>query len=369
MKILIIAGKTRSLVNFRGDLIKDLISAGHEVLAIAGDHDKDSIIDLKMMGVEFSTFPVKRNSLNPISDINMLLFLVRFIKKNKPEMILSYTIKPVIWGGIASRICNINNFYAMITGLGFAFQSGGIKRKSLNYLVKVLYRMALVKSKGVIFQNDDNQSKFIDEGIIQKSQSYRVNGSGVNTSHFAGSAIPTGKVKFLSIARLLKEKGLREYYEAAATIKKNNPNLVFQLLGPEDSSPDSIKIEEVNKWVESGVIEYLGESKDVRPYLQNCTVFVLASYHEGMPRTVLEAMSTGRPIITTNVAGCKDTVINGLNGYLVDHKSVEQLAISMSDLAINRENIERMGMQSRIMALEKFDVVKVNKELFKIMEL
>ena len=221
----------------------------------------------------------------------------------------------------------------------------------------------------MIFQNPDNLQVFVDNDIIEKKQAVRVHGSGVNLSHYKKSEPKAKSFTFLTIARLLGEKGLREYAAAAKIVKQKYPNVVFQLVGPEDPSPDGIPINEVNNWHESGFIEYLGVTEDVRPHLNSCNIFVLASYHEGMPRTVLEAMATGRPILTTNVAGCKETVIDGETGFLVEKQNVEQLAEKMLWFIENQERWKMMAEKSRELAIESFDVNKVNDELLKIMEL
>lgn len=283
-------------------------------------------------------------------------------------MMLAYTIKPIIWGGIAARLAKVSNFYALVTGLGYAFQKGGKVKNLLNTLVKFLYRVALKNSKGVIFQNQDNMQVFIDEGIVPKDKCFLVNGSGVDLSHFKVSPLPP-RTHFLLISRLLGDKGIREYAKAAEIVKQKYPEAVFELVGPEDPSPDGIKLGEVNKWVSSGAIKYSGATTDVRPFIENCSIYVLPSYHEGMPRTVLEAMAMGRPILTTDVPGCRETVINGENGWLVDKANVKQLTERMIWFIENQEQWSVMGEKSHAMANGKFDVHKVNAEILKIMGL
>ena len=217
----------------------------------------------------------------------------------------------------------------MVTGLGYAFEKGGWLRNTVSGLVKQLYRFALEKSQAVIFQNDDNLNCFVDLGLVEKGKCFRVFGSGVDTSHYQQSPLPSGNTHFLLIARLLGDKGIREYVEAARIVKKEYPNVTFQLLGPFDSSPDRITKQEISQWQQAGVIDYLGETNNVLPYIEACHIYVLPSYHEGLPRTVLEAMAVARPIITTSAVGCKDTVIEGSNGYKVPVKDAQALADCM----------------------------------------
>jgi len=369
VKICIIGALPSSLINFRGELIKSLVAEGHNVIAMASGASNMDVTDIEALGVKYVDYSVTRNGLNPFADMNTLKNFIVLFKKEKPDIVLAYTIKPVIWGGIATRFFSNMRFYGLITGLGFAFQHGNFKRNLLNAIATNLYRLALAKAKNVIFQNTDNLQVFLDKNIIVKEQGVRVNGSGVNLAHFTKCNITTSSIIFLTVARLLGEKGLREYAAAAKIVKQKYPDVTFQLVGPEDPSPDGIPISEVNQWHNDGYIEYLGSATDIRPHIINCNIFVLASYHEGMPRTVLEAMATGRPILTTNVPGCKETVIEGENGFLIEKQDVEQLVDKMLWFIEHQEKWQTMADKSHELAMEKFDVRKVNNELLKIMEL
>lgn len=371
MKVLVIAGSPRSLYNFRGDLIQELMQSGHEVVAAAAQPEDSIRVEIEKLGCKFVTVPIERSGLNPVSDFRLLIQLIRLMKSEQPNLVFSYTIKPIIWGGIASKLFRSTRFYGLVTGLGFAFQKGGVKRNLLNAVVRVLYKFALHSANGVIFQNLDNRDMFLDQGIVQENKTFRVHGSGVNTQKFAQKAgnVKEGEFVFLSIARLLKEKGIYEYVEAARIVKAKYPSVTCQLLGAEDPSPDGISIEEIKKMHDSGVIEYLGWTNDVRPCLEASSVFVLASYHEGLPRTSLEAMSIGRPVLTTNAVGCRDTVVEGENGFCVPVGDSNSLAQKMIWFIENTDRIPEMGAYSRRMVLEKFDVQKVNKMLIGILGL
>ncbi len=358
----------QSIVNFRGELVRRIGNLEYQVFALASEADSKEIENIEKLGAKYINYPIFRNGLNPYHDILTLLSLIKILAKVQPKVVLSYTIKPIIWGGLAARFTNVKSFYAMVTGLGYAFQKGGRAKSLLNTLVKFLYRSALKKSKGVIFQNRDNMQVFIDEGIVPKEKCFLVNGSGVDLSHYNLSPLPSTP-HFLLIARLLGDKGIREYAQAAKLVKQKYPEAVFELVGPEDPSPDGIKLDEVQQWTESGAIKYSGETTDVRPFIENCAIYVLPSYHEGMPRTVLEAMAMGRPILTTDVPGCRETVIDGKNGWLVEKANVEQLAEKMIWFIDNQDKWQEMGKISHAMAYEKFDVHKVNAEILKIMGL
>ena len=372
-KVLIIGALAESLYKFRGDLIHSLFAAGHDVVTMAGYTDDVTRNRIEALGVSFRGYPVHRNGMNPLHDLVTLFALRRAFVEINPEVVLAYTIKPVIWGGLALRtlktIGGSVRYYALITGLGLAFQPGDFKQNALTKLVSLLYRMALNGADKVIFQNQDNMQVFVDCRIVNERNCDVVSGSGVNISDFVVSDLPQLPIVFLTIARLLGDKGLREYVQAALIVKKRYPDVVFNVVGPADPSPDGIPFDEVEKWQLSGAINYLGSLEDVRPIIDGCHVYVLASYHEGMPRTVLEAMSMGRPILTTDVPGCRETVLSGDNGYLVPVKNVAALAERMIWFIEHHSELTGMGFKSRQISEARFDVNKINADMIRILGL
>ncbi len=366
MNIMIVGTLPQSLINFRGELLDSLSNQKGKLFAMASGASDRETREIECKVDKYFDYPVARSGLSPIRDLLTLLCLIKHFKSNEANIILAYTIKPVIWGGIAARLYSNNSFYALVTGLGYAFQPGGKLKSVLVWLVRNLYKTALKRAKAVIFQNRDNMQVFIDEGIVPQEKCFLVNGSGVDLSHFEKEPLPNNP-RFLLIARLLGDKGIREYAKSAVLVKKEYPNVTFDLVGPEDPSPDGIDISEINELHDKGVINYHGATNDVRPFIKDCSIFVLPSYHEGMPRTVLEAMAMGRPILTTDVPGCRETVINGENGWLVEKANVEQLAERMIWFIENQEQWSIMGNKSHSMANDKFDVHKVNAEILKIM--
>ncbi|MCK5667201.1 MAG: glycosyltransferase family 1 protein, partial [Thiotrichaceae bacterium] len=257
IKIIVIGALPSSLVNFRGELISSLVSNGHQVIAMASSASIGEVNQIISLGVRYIDYSVQRNGLNPLADLKTLFNFIKVFKEEKPDVVLAYTIKPIIWGGLAVRLFPQIKFYGLITGLGFAFQSGGVKRTLLTSIVANLYRRALTKAPKVIFQNPDNLQVFCDKEIIKNEQAVRVNGSGVDLSHFVRSTPMAKAFTFLTIARLLGEKGQREYAAAATIVKQQYPGVVFQLVGPADPSLDGIPIDEVNKWHTDGCVEYL----------------------------------------------------------------------------------------------------------------
>jgi len=370
MKIIIIGALPESLINFRGELIKKLVNDNHTVIAMGAYTDIATKSRIEQLGCRYISYPIARKSTNPLSDVKTFIALFKVFKKEKPNKVIAYTIKPVIWGGFSAKCFSNIEFNALITGLGFAFQSGDFKRNLVKFIVKSLYKAALSTAKNIIFQNEDNKKTFITNKIIPSSKAHVVNGSGVNLEHFKYKEMPQqSPFTFLTIARLLGDKGLREYASAAKIVLRQYPNVKLQILGPEDPSQDGIKLTEVSSWQEEGVIEYLGNTSDVRSFIEQCHVFVLASYHEGLPRTVIEAMAIGRPILTTDVPGCRDTVEEGINGFLVEKQNVEHLASKMIWFIENENQLPIMANNSLMIAQNKYDVRKVNNVIFKILNL
>ncbi len=349
--------------------MSSLIQAGHRVTAMSAQADPEIVEDLKKLGAVYRSYPVNRRGVNPVRDVQTMFALRKVYAELKPDIVLAYTIKPVIWGGLALEDLRETRFFALITGLGFAFQGKSLIRKMMTALVTRLYRVAMVKSERVIFQNSDDRDAFVQRGIISAKKCRIVSGSGVDTERFAFARYPASELVFLSTGRLLGEKGFREYAQAARLVKAQYPLARFQILGGEDPSSDAISLQEIKEWEDQGWVEYLGETNDVRPFLKACNVFVLASYHEGMPRTVIEAMAVGRPIITTDAAGCRETVQEEQNGFLVPVKDAQTLAERMIWFIQNPESMEPMGRESRRMAEERFDVRIINKQMMEIMGL
>lgn len=369
-KVVLIGALPESLTNFRGPLLQEFVDLGLDVYAMAAPASEEQRAHLKALGVTFIEFPVQRNGLNPIQDLKTWWVLRRELQNINPDLVLAYTIKPVIWGGLALTGNKKVKFYALITGLGFAFQGQGPVRNLLKIAVSSLYKYSLMKASSVIFQNKDDQELFIARGIVPSSKSHIVNGSGVDTGHFSPARSFDGAPTFLTMARLLAEKGLRVYADAARRVKQTFPHVKFKLLGAPDPSPDGIPLDEVMRWDAEGVVEYLGETNDVRPHLAACHVFVLASYYgEGLPRTIIEAMAMGKPILTTDNVGCRETVIPGENGFLVPVKDANALAERIIWFIEHQDDWQRMGDASRKLAVEKFDVKKINAKMLKIMGL
>ncbi|CAG34760.1 glycosyltransferase family 4 protein [Desulfotalea psychrophila] len=364
--VLLIASFPDSLIKFRGPLIDALLARRLEVhVAVPNLAEGDAIHQaLTGKGVSVHVIGLQRTGVNPVADLSTILELYRLMIKIKPRFVLGYTIKPVVYGSLAAWLARVPRRFALITGLGYAFtgQAGG-KRGLLKTLIQRLYRFALGRVDKVFFQNPDDEELFRKLGILSAKVASRiVNGSGVDVAEYQQVLLPKSP-HFLLIARLLGDKGVREYVQAAVQVKIIYPQAQFQLVGWIDDNPDAIKRQELDDWVAAGTVEYLGKLDDVRPAIAGCGVYVLPSYREGTPRTVLEAMAMGRAVITTDAPGCRETVIDGLNGYLVSVKSVAALVDVMQKFIENPELVAEMGAESRRIAEEKYDVHKVNAHM------
>ena len=358
-----------SVWRFRGDLINAILEHDIDVDVVAPgiDHEFQGRMHLEESGVGLHRVDLERSGVNPFHDFRLLHQLAAFFLRTKPNCVLAYTAKPVIYGLVAAWIAGVEKRYAMITGLGFAFTG---RNGILTMIVRTLYRFSLSKAHKVFFQNPDDEALFRRSGILRSTATTAiVNGSGVNLRDFPVAPIPAGPCRFLMIGRLIGDKGVREYVQAARVIRREYPSAVFSLAGWIDENPDSISNGELQAWIDDGVVEFVGRLDDVRPEIARSTVYVLPSYREGTPRTVLEAMSMGRPVITTDTAGCRETVVDGYNGYLVPIKSAQTLVTAIRRFIVQPELIERMGARSRSLAEEKYDVDKVNARMLEEMDI
>ena len=365
MKILIISPKNRTTYNFRGDLIKSMQALGHSVI-VTGPN-KDDVDGVLALGVEFREIPVSKNGTNVFSDLKYMKNLKKLMKAEKPDVVLGYTVKPVVYGSMAAKKAKVKNINSMITGGGYTFTAKSFKAKLIGFVVRALYKKGLKCSNNVIFQNQDDLEEFVAKKLVKREKCTVVNGSGVNMQKFSQGPFDKG-MKFLMISRLLKSKGVLEYLEAARMVKQKYPSVEFGLLGKyEEAMQDAIAKETIEEYIADGTVVRYGETNDVRPYYQGCHVYVLPSYREGTPRTVLEAMASGRAIITTDANGCRDTVIDGKTGFLVPVKDAEALAEKMQYFIENPAEIEIMGQESYNLCKEKYEVGKVNDSLLNIM--
>ena len=365
-KFLLLASYPDSLVIFRRALICALVAEGLKVHVAAPDLPASSPIrkELEVLGVRVHEIVLQRAGMNPIVDVKTVYSLWRLLRQVQPDFFLGYSIKPVIYGNISAWLAGVPNRYSLITGLGYTFQGACGQRKWIKKIVQSLYRVALGKTHKVFFQNPDDEALFDSLSIVgsPSQKTVVVNGSGIDTNEYTVQPFPES-TRFLLIARLLGDKGVREYFKAATRVRRQNPDVRFGLVGWIDENPDAITQSELEEWIASGDLQFYGRLDDVKPAITDCTVYVLPSYREGIPRTVLEAMAMGRPIITTHAPGCRETVVDGVNGFLIPVKAVDELVISMMKFIERPETASRMGKHSRRIAEEKYDIQKVNEHM------
>ena len=371
--ILIISSHAPSLINFRLPLIKELLRKGNKVSIATTkykftDNLQNQLIDL---GIKINIFSLSRSGLNLFRDFKSFREMRNIIQNCNPDILIAYTAKPVIYTGIILKSFPKISYYPLITGLGYAFTSdNNFKRTILKNLMIKLYKEGLKSASKVIFQNTDDKNLFNKLKIIKKKNLLRVvNGTGVDLKAYPFSTLPSKPI-FLMISRLLVDKGVREYVQAAKIVRSRFPRAIFQLAGYFDENPSGISLNELKFWIKQKNIQYLGEIDSVRSILKSCRYYVLPSYREGTPRSTLEALSTGRPVITTDVPGCRETVINKKNGLLVPPKNPKALAKAMITLLEQKDKATKsMAKQSYLIAKKKYKIEKVNKSILSIIGL
>ena len=373
MIVLVVGGFSRSLINFRGHLLQSMAAAGHEVHAAAPGllADQTTASGLRAIGVTPHDVAIQRVGLNPLKDLGALASLLRLMREVGPDAVLAYTAKPVIWSMLAGALTGIPKRFALITGAGYAFGSATSgKRALISKIARSLYRYGLACASQVFFQNRDDAALFADLRLVPKSTPTAIfAGSGIDIERFMPQPLPAEPLSFLLIARLLGDKGIREYFSAAQMVSAVHPEVRFALVGPPDESPDGISRRELDAMLSRSIVQWHGETDDVRPFIAASHVYVLPSYREGTPRTVLEAMALGRAVITTDAPGCRETVVDGVNGFLVETQSAEAVARAMLRFIEAPELVDRMGREARRIAEERYDVRIVSRKMMDAMGL
>lgn len=347
MKIAILANSDIGLYKFRKELIQELINQGNEVyISLPNGVFIQPLTDL---GCIFIETDVDRRGVNPFTDFKLIIRYLRLIAKLKPDLVITYTIKPNIYGGIVCRFLNLP-YTINITGLGTSFQRDGFLKK----LIVFSYRIACRKAHVIFFENEENQRSFVDNRIVKKENTYKLNGAGVNLEEYMFSEYPKNDsvIRFLFIGRVMKEKGVDELFDVAKRIKDKFDNVEFDIVGQFEDDYEEI----INDLDKKNVINYYGFQMDVKPFIRKAHCFVLPSYHEGMANTLLEAGAMGRPLITSNIYGCKDAVLDGETGYLVNSQDCQDLYAKISDfILLPFEQKRMMGYKSCEYVRSKFD--------------
>lgn len=386
-RVLVVGAAGSTLVNIRSPIMRAFVAAGCEVIAAASEDDGTTAGTLAAWGIRYYHLPMSRTGKSPLADAKYCLALVGLVRRESIDLILAYTHKPVLYTAVAKAL--IRPFhrvkcYALITGLGYAFTedpSAGAKRVWVMRLIKLLYRVTTPHFDGITFQNPDD-ARFFEEHRLLPAWLPRitVRGSGVDVGTFPFVPPKPSPIHFVFIARLLSSKGVRDFATAALRLAEEDQRAMFTIVGPLDPNPSGIPEWEIQQWRKSGVLEYVGPAMDVRPFLRDASAYVLPSYYrEGIPRTVLEAMATGRAIITADTPGCRETIFEpgpagtagikrGLNGFLVPASSPAAIAEAMRALIVEPALVEKMGRHSRDLAERYFDVRLINQQMIAFMD-
>ena len=375
MKIMMNSGRIGVFFSTRLKLVEAVKEQGYNVTI--GGYEQENKHLCEEQGLQFAYIPLSRAGINPFADLKTIRLYEKIMKEEKFDIVHSYTAKPNIYGSIAAKHAGITKIYPTVNGLGYAFTDEGytgVKTKLVRIISLLLYKWAFACATKVFFQNPDDANEMVRRGVVSPEKCVVIDGSGVDLEKFAFSEPHVHPMHFLMATRLLVSKGVRTFLEAAKVVKKQYPEVQFSLAGSFDLNPDGINKSELNTYIEEGIVRYLGHTENMLTEYTNCSVFVLPSYYrEGVPRSVLEAMSTGRAIITCNTPGCKETVYHvdksgrGENGFLIQPKDVHQLVEKMIWMIQNPGQVKQMGMKSRKYAENRFDVHKVNSQILKEM--
>lgn len=363
-RLALISSQAFSIINFRGPLVRSMVSRGVTVYAFAPDFDEVSRTAVRKLGAVPVDCMMSRTGMNPLGDFVDFLRLAVQLRRLKLDASFAYFIKPVIYGTLAARMAGVRNRFAMIEGAGYVFvdeEKPTVRRWLLREFVTRLYQLGLSQADHVFMLNPDDKELFVNRGMVSAKKVQLLNGIGLALNHYQVAELVLHPVCFILIARLIREKGIYDYIDAARKVHVQHPEVRFILLGNVDLNPGSVSVTELRAWVAEGVVEWPGQVDDVRPWISEANVFVLPSYYrEGLPRSTQEAMAMGRPVITTDVPGCRETVEQGVNGFMVPVRDSGALSQAMLFFIKKPEFIASMGAESRRMAEAKFDVLKIN---------
>lgn len=371
MKILLIGNQASTIILFRKKLIEQLVSMGISVNVLTMDNDREKFLQISQLGATPEQYEFSRSGMNPLSDMVNTVALSKKIRLINPDVVFCFFPKPVIFGTLAAKLAGVEYIYNLLEGLGFCYTAhkkpDSFKKQVLKQIQTFLYKVTLPRSKKVLFLNPDDYRDLIVHNKIVIADSEVIGGIGVDLKQYAYSLPATNTLHFGMVSRLLVEKGVREFVEAAKIVKQKYPEVKFSIAGAIDDNPGGITRDQLNSWKKEGHVDFLGQITDVKGYLTELSVFVLPSYREGIPRSTQEAMSIGRAVITTDVPGCRETINHGSNGFMIPPWNVELLAEAMINFIEDPQQVITMGKESRRIAEEKFDENVATDKLISIL--
>lgn len=375
MKVLIFSNRASNLIGFRYKLLKSLVASGIDVYAVAPADIRNIFEKMSEIAVKYEQLDYSKSSINPFKELGVIFAIMSIIKREVPDVMFSFMTKPVIYGSIAAKLCGVKHIQSMIEGLGYMFIGRTIKQRILKYIALVLYWIALKCTNRVYFLNDDDKQYF-EKHLVSPKKTKRIFGIGIDLEKFFPVEHSKGNLMFLFVGRLLVDKGIKEFIEAAKIVSAKYSQARFVIVGGADENPASLSSEEIAEYAKTTAIKFVGIQADVRPYLMECSALVLPSYREGMPVSPMEAMASSRAVILTDVPGCRELIIRkspsdtldngvfeGRNGYMVEKGNSQAIAKAMIDLIENPHKIEAMGKEGRKFAEQFLDCNKINKIL------
>ena len=359
MKVVISASKGNSLIGFRGKLITEWIKHDCEVICTSIE-DKDEMESaIKDLGASYRQIKGNRTGTGFLEGIKMIRDYKIMFREEQPDIAFLYMSKPIAFGGIGAILSHVKHIYVFVTGLEIAFYSKGVKNAIVRFVLKTLFRFVHKRADKVFFMNQDDYNAFLKMGLVKKEQARFVNGSGIDLNHYSPKPMPEIDSVGM-VGRLVWSKGVGEFIEAAKIVHESHPDVEFFIVGGYDKNPESLTEKEIDCINKQGDIKLYGYQNDVRPFVEKCSIFVLPSYHEGNGRSIVEAEAMGRPIVTTQAPGCRETVEDGVNGFLVPVKDGKRLAEAINKLLDNPDLKKKMAKES-VRVSKKFDVNEVNR--------
>lgn len=376
LRIVIIGTVASSILGFRPNLIKALLEQKYKVYTFVSEYSQDELNDIAALGAIPITYESNRGGMNPLADAKATYSLFKKVKEISPDLVFSYFSKPVIFGTLAAKFAKVPQVIGMLEGLGYAFteQPEGLSKKAqlIKSIQVLLYKIALPQLDKIIFLNPDDPKDLLETYHIKVKQVDILGGIGLDLDEYNYQPIETidSPINFLFIGRMLKEKGIHDFISAAKIVKQSHPDVQFTVLGAIDPfNPGALQQSELDRLISLNIINYPGQVDNVQKWIAASHVFVLPSYREGVPRSTQEAMAIGRAVITTDVPGCRETVVDGINGFLVEKWNPQSLAEKMIYFIEHPEEIKKKGYESYKIAQDKFDADKVNKRLIDMLGL
>ncbi len=352
--ILMLCTSSQNVITFRLPLIKHLEKLGHNVVTAAFDDEYKE--EIKKNNINFFCLEDNNRSVNPLKILTLKTRYVQLIKEVNPDIVFTFMLKPNTFGVFAAKKCGVSSIYSMVEGAGDAFINNSIKWKVIKFVECFLYKRSFKHSKKVFFLNSDDVNEFLNLNLVKEEKIKIVNGIGVDLDKFSCIPFENDSTSFVMIARMLKTKGVFDYCKCAEIVKKDFPQTTFKYVGSEGT----VKVEDIKEYIEKGIIEYVGPVKDTRPYMKEALAILLPSSREGMPMVIMEAEACGRPVVVYDAIGCRDAVINDYNGFIIENGNVTALAKACIELLQNKEKACQYGNNSRKLAEDRFDQIKIN---------